>query len=90
MQPNTLVRFRGMIHDMLGNEFYAGAYKVCVLYVMVSSTKDVLNFGLSINLVIFYSVKDDVYLLLLLLGCQRYLNMITLDCNVGSRTKPID
>ncbi|KAF3562587.1 hypothetical protein DY000_02018950 [Brassica cretica] len=43
--PNTLVRFRGMIQDMLGNEFYAGAYKVCVLYVMVSSTKDVLNFG---------------------------------------------
>ncbi|KAF2570678.1 hypothetical protein F2Q70_00006110 [Brassica cretica] len=27
VQPNTLVRFRGMIHDMLGNEFYAGAYK---------------------------------------------------------------
>nr|VDD15795.1 unnamed protein product [Brassica oleracea] len=25
--PNTLVRFRGMIQDMLGNEFYAGAYK---------------------------------------------------------------
>ncbi|CDY13716.1 BnaA06g32070D [Brassica napus] len=28
VQPNTLVRFRGMIQDMLGNEFYAGAYKV--------------------------------------------------------------
>uniref|UniRef100_A0A0D3BNY1 Potassium transporter n=1 Tax=Brassica oleracea var. oleracea TaxID=109376 RepID=A0A0D3BNY1_BRAOL len=25
--PKTLVRFRGMIQDMLGNEFYAGAYK---------------------------------------------------------------
>ncbi|CAN6808321.1 unnamed protein product [Brassica oleracea] len=30
VQPNTLVRFRGMIQDMLGNEFYAGAYKICV------------------------------------------------------------
>lgn len=28
VQPNTLVRFRGMIQDMLGNEFYVGAYKV--------------------------------------------------------------
>ncbi|KAL8462886.1 hypothetical protein ACS0TY_033768 [Phlomoides rotata] len=27
VQPNTLVRFRGMIQDMLGNEFYIGAYK---------------------------------------------------------------
>ncbi|XP_031743066.1 mini-chromosome maintenance complex-binding protein isoform X2 [Cucumis sativus] len=27
LQPNTLVRFRGMIQDMLGNEFYVGAYK---------------------------------------------------------------
>lgn len=26
-QPNTLVRFHGMIQDMLGNEFYVGAYK---------------------------------------------------------------
>ncbi|XP_028958164.1 mini-chromosome maintenance complex-binding protein-like isoform X2 [Malus domestica] len=26
VQPNTLVRFRGMIQDMLGNEFYVGAY----------------------------------------------------------------
>ncbi|KAL6581274.1 hypothetical protein OROMI_007197 [Orobanche minor] len=25
--PNTLVRFRGMIQDMLGSEFYVGAYK---------------------------------------------------------------
>ncbi|KZV51929.1 hypothetical protein F511_09193 [Dorcoceras hygrometricum] len=25
--PNSLVRFRGMIQDMLGNEFYVGAYK---------------------------------------------------------------
>lgn len=25
--PNTLVRFRGMIQDMLGNEVYVGAYK---------------------------------------------------------------
>lgn len=28
VQPNTLVRFRGMIQDMLGNELYVGAYKV--------------------------------------------------------------
>ncbi|KAI4372896.1 hypothetical protein MLD38_011077 [Melastoma candidum] len=27
LQPNMLVRFRGMIQDMLGNEFYAGAFK---------------------------------------------------------------
>ncbi|XP_057979402.1 mini-chromosome maintenance complex-binding protein isoform X2 [Malania oleifera] len=27
IKPNTLVRFRGMIQDMLGNEFYVGAYK---------------------------------------------------------------
>ncbi|KAJ1429803.1 Mini-chromosome maintenance complex-binding protein [Sesbania bispinosa] len=27
VKPNTLVRFRGMIQDMLGNEFYVGAYK---------------------------------------------------------------
>nr|GMC94318.1 mini-chromosome maintenance complex-binding protein [Ipomoea batatas]GMC96630.1 mini-chromosome maintenance complex-binding protein [Ipomoea batatas] len=27
IQPHTLVRFRGMIQDMLGNEFYVGAYK---------------------------------------------------------------
>ncbi|GMY08375.1 mini-chromosome maintenance complex-binding protein [Fagus crenata] len=27
VQPNTLVRFRGMIQDMLGNEFYVGVYK---------------------------------------------------------------
>ncbi|CAI9091851.1 OLC1v1026951C1 [Oldenlandia corymbosa var. corymbosa] len=27
LQTNTLVRFRGMIQDMLGNEFYVGAYK---------------------------------------------------------------
>ncbi|PSR93251.1 Mini-chromosome maintenance complex-binding protein [Actinidia chinensis var. chinensis] len=27
IQPNTLVRYRGMIQDMLGNEFYVGAYK---------------------------------------------------------------
>ncbi|XP_038722373.1 mini-chromosome maintenance complex-binding protein [Tripterygium wilfordii] len=27
VQPHSLVRFRGMIQDMLGNEFYAGAYK---------------------------------------------------------------
>ncbi|KAL8218070.1 hypothetical protein R6Q57_021443 [Mikania cordata] len=27
VQPNSLVRFRGMIQDMLGNEFYVGAYK---------------------------------------------------------------
>ncbi|XAR66020.1 hypothetical protein NMG60_11012059 [Bertholletia excelsa] len=27
IQPNALVRFRGMIQDMPGNEFYVGAYK---------------------------------------------------------------
>ncbi|KAG1338973.1 putative 5-amino-6-(5-phospho-D-ribitylamino)uracil phosphatase, chloroplastic [Cocos nucifera] len=27
IQPNTLVRLRGMVQDMLGNEFYIGAYK---------------------------------------------------------------
>ncbi|KAI3815944.1 hypothetical protein L1987_15628 [Smallanthus sonchifolius] len=27
VRPNSLVRFRGMIQDMLGNELYAGAYK---------------------------------------------------------------
>ncbi|KAK6145683.1 hypothetical protein DH2020_022503 [Rehmannia glutinosa] len=27
VMPNTLVRFRGMIQDMLGNEYYVGAYK---------------------------------------------------------------
>ncbi|CAL9123278.1 unnamed protein product [Musa textilis] len=27
VQPNTLVRFRGMVQDMLGNELYVGAYK---------------------------------------------------------------
>ncbi|KAK7353531.1 hypothetical protein VNO80_18980 [Phaseolus coccineus] len=27
VRPNTLVRFRGMIQDMPGNEFYVGAYK---------------------------------------------------------------
>ncbi|KAI4306951.1 hypothetical protein L6164_030188 [Bauhinia variegata] len=27
IKPNMLVRFRGMIQDMLGNEFYVGAYK---------------------------------------------------------------
>ncbi|GAU24472.1 hypothetical protein TSUD_319490 [Trifolium subterraneum] len=27
VKPNTLVRYRGMIQDMLGNEFYVGVYK---------------------------------------------------------------
>ncbi|CAK9160591.1 unnamed protein product [Ilex paraguariensis] len=27
VKPNTLVRYQGMIQDMLGNEFYAGVYK---------------------------------------------------------------
>lgn len=27
LQPNTLVRFQGMIQDMPGNEFYVGTYK---------------------------------------------------------------
>ncbi|KAI3994201.1 hypothetical protein MKX01_012458 [Papaver californicum] len=28
IKPNSLVRFRGMIQDMLGNELYVGAFKV--------------------------------------------------------------
>ncbi|XP_068641394.1 mini-chromosome maintenance complex-binding protein [Aristolochia californica] len=27
IQPNSLVRFRGMVQDMLGSEFYVGAFK---------------------------------------------------------------
>ncbi|XP_010253131.1 PREDICTED: mini-chromosome maintenance complex-binding protein-like isoform X1 [Nelumbo nucifera] len=27
IEPNSLVRFRGMVQDMLGNEFYVGAFK---------------------------------------------------------------
>uniref|UniRef100_A0A0D9UX68 Mini-chromosome maintenance complex-binding protein n=1 Tax=Leersia perrieri TaxID=77586 RepID=A0A0D9UX68_9ORYZ len=27
IKPNTLVRFRGMVQDILGNEFYVGAFK---------------------------------------------------------------
>ncbi|XP_048527748.1 uncharacterized protein LOC125507073 isoform X5 [Triticum urartu] len=27
IKPNTLVQFRGMVQDMLGNEFYVGAFK---------------------------------------------------------------
>ncbi|KAK1285285.1 Mini-chromosome maintenance complex-binding protein [Acorus calamus] len=27
VRPNSLVRFRGMVQDMLGNEFYVGAFK---------------------------------------------------------------
>ncbi|KAL5228435.1 hypothetical protein ABZP36_016700 [Zizania latifolia] len=27
IKPNTLVRFRGMVQDMLGNEYYVGAFK---------------------------------------------------------------
>ncbi|XP_042465269.1 mini-chromosome maintenance complex-binding protein-like [Zingiber officinale] len=27
LEPNTLVRFRGMVQDMLGNELYVGAFK---------------------------------------------------------------
>ncbi|KAL8148561.1 mini-chromosome maintenance complex-binding protein isoform X2 [Apium graveolens] len=27
LQPNTLVRYRGMVQDMLGNEFYVGVHK---------------------------------------------------------------
>ncbi|XP_062193601.1 mini-chromosome maintenance complex-binding protein [Phragmites australis] len=27
IKPNTLVRYRGMVQDMLGNEFYIGAFK---------------------------------------------------------------
>lgn len=46
MQPKTLVRFRGMIQDMLGNEFYAGAYKVSIyeyFHLMVFSRKEFVN-----------------------------------------------
>jgi len=28
VKPNTLVRYRGMVQDMLGNEYYIGAFKV--------------------------------------------------------------
>lgn len=28
IRPNSLVRFRGMVQDMLGNELYIGAFKV--------------------------------------------------------------
>lgn len=28
IKPNTLVRYRGMVQDMLGNEYYIGAFKV--------------------------------------------------------------
>ena len=33
IKPNTLVQFRGMVQDILGNEFYAGAFKVltCII-----------------------------------------------------------
>ncbi|KAL5664492.1 hypothetical protein ACJX0J_024600, partial [Zea mays] len=27
IKPNTLVRYRGMVQDMLGNEYYIGAFK---------------------------------------------------------------
>lgn len=36
VQPNTLVRFRGMVQDMVGNEFYVGAYQVKFLSFFVS------------------------------------------------------
>lgn len=32
LQLNTLVRFRGMVQDMLGNELYVGAFKVLALH----------------------------------------------------------
>lgn len=44
IQPNTLVRFRGMVQDMLGNEFYVGAYKVLIT---------LLNPSLLLNLPLF-------------------------------------
>ena len=28
IKPNTLVRYRGMVQDMLGNEYYIGAFKI--------------------------------------------------------------
>lgn len=44
IQPNSLVRFRGMVQDMLGNEFYVGAYKVLIT---------LLNPSLLLNLPLF-------------------------------------
>lgn len=60
MQPKTLVRFRGMIQDMLGNEFYAGAYKVYTWRLMFC-TKEELNLYLSITVFFLFLlfVKDD-------------------------------
>jgi hypothetical protein len=28
IKPNNLVRYRGMVQDMLGSEYYIGAFKV--------------------------------------------------------------
>ncbi|GFZ15094.1 E2F target protein 1 [Actinidia rufa] len=42
IQPNTLVRYRGMIQDMLGNEFYVGAYKVPGQNSWTESSSDVV------------------------------------------------
>ena len=45
IKPNTLVRFRGMIQDMLGNELYVGAYKVkCFLFNLYDVIISVLFF----------------------------------------------
>ncbi|KAK8955939.1 Mini-chromosome maintenance complex-binding protein [Platanthera guangdongensis] len=43
IKPNTLVRFRGMVQDMLGKELYIGAFKAC-------STTLVNTYGCSVNL----------------------------------------
>ncbi|KAL6627366.1 hypothetical protein ACP70R_031092 [Stipagrostis hirtigluma subsp. patula] len=37
IKPNTLVRYRGMVQDMLGNEFYIGAFKMVQLGGQTSS-----------------------------------------------------
>lgn len=46
IQPNTLVRFRGMIQDMLGNEFYAGVYKVLFLVIVNRDCEKCLKSGI--------------------------------------------
>ncbi|XP_059627903.1 mini-chromosome maintenance complex-binding protein isoform X2 [Cornus florida] len=46
VQPNTLVRFRGMIQDMLGNEFYVGAYKDGAMW-RTNKFTDVSQFSMS-------------------------------------------
>lgn len=35
IKHNTLVRFRGMIQDMFGNELYVGAFKVWLVFPLI-------------------------------------------------------